>query len=294
MLPRTMGLLDALLARLTPRRASAAPAPAASTNEADVRALLEALAPWRERHARPAWQPRVEDGPGAPAGSRFGGLPWLPEGGAHPRCGHCGAPLRLLVQLDLGALPAEARGALGTGLLQAFYCERDACEQACDGWAPFSQAHHVRVLVPGPGGLAAPAGHPFPARAIVGWERLLDLPAPEEHRDEGLALDYDLEANTVRVRCAEVGLDVGPFALAALEDEEVLGRAAAGDKLLGWPAWVQGVEYPACPRCARQMELVFQLDSEDHLPHMWGDAGVAHVTRCPDHPDVLTLAWACS
>jgi uncharacterized protein YwqG len=41
------------------------------------------------------------------------------------------------------------------------------------------------------------------------------------------------------------------------------------------------------------MEYVFQIDSEDNLPLMWGDMGTAHVTRCPTHREVLALGWAC-
>jgi uncharacterized protein YwqG len=74
---------------------------------------------------------------------------------------------------------------------------------------------------------------------------------------------------------------------------ETISAAAAGDKLGGWPHWIQGVEYPSCPRCAARMALVFQLDSNDNLDFMFGDAGVAHVTQCPQHPDVVALAWAC-
>ena len=67
-----------------------------------------------------------------------------------------------------------------------------------------------------------------------------------------------------------------------------------GEKLGGWPAWIQGIEYPSCPLCDTQMALVLQVDSEKHVAMMWGDMGIGHVTQCPNHPDVLTFAWACS
>jgi len=57
--------------------------------------------------------------------------------------------------------------------------------------------------------------------------------------------------------------------------------------------WIQGIEYPTCPRCSTRMALVFQLDSEDNLDFVFGDSGVAHVTQCPQHPDVVAFAWAC-
>jgi hypothetical protein len=215
----------------------------------------------------------------------------------HPCCGNCGLPLRLLIQLNLGKLPEEAKEKLGgKGHLQAFYCESKACESACLADRPFSKAHHVRVVTPGPGRgvLAARVGTPFPPKAIVAWKRVKDLPSGQEHEELGLVVESHLAAGTVRVRCALVGLDTGPQRALQGFDEESVARARPKDKLLGWPCWVQNVEYPTCPRCSRLMEHVLQLDSKDHLPWMLGDAGTAHVTRCPEHTDVLTLAWACS
>ena len=66
-----------------------------------------------------------------------------------------------------------------------------------------------------------------------------------------------------------------------------------GDKLGGWPYWVQGPELPQCPECSETMALVFQLDSEDNVPHMFGDAGIGHILQCPDHPEQLSWGWAC-
>ena len=36
-----------------------------------------------------------------------------------------------------------------------------------------------------------------------------------------------------------------------------------------------------------------QLDSEDNVPHMFGDAGIGHILQCPDHPEQLSWGWAC-
>jgi uncharacterized protein YwqG len=41
------------------------------------------------------------------------------------------------------------------------------------------------------------------------------------------------------------------------------------------------------------MRMVFQLDSEKSLPFMFGDAGIGHVTQCPDHLEVVAFGWAC-
>ena len=56
---------------------------------------------------------------------------------------------------------------------------------------------------------------------------------------------------------------------------------------------------PATHRCcdenvAETIAVALQLDSNDNVPHMFGDVGCGHIMQCPDHPDVLTFAWACS
>jgi hypothetical protein len=38
---------------------------------------------------------------------------------------------------------------------------------------------------------------------------------------------------------------------------------------------------------------VFQIDSEDNLPYMFGDVGCAHITQCPEHKEVVAFGWAC-
>jgi uncharacterized protein YwqG len=111
----------------------------------------------------------------------------------------------------------------------------------------------------------------FPARRIVGWAPTADLPNGEELGYAGVELEED-------------------------EEEALMERdfPRSGEKLLGWPYWVQGVEYPKCRTCGREMALLFQVDSERNLPYMFGDAGVGHVTQCPQHHAELAFGWACS
>jgi uncharacterized protein YwqG len=131
----------------------------------------------------------------------------------------------------------------------------------------------------------------FPAKRIIDWKTFIDLPKPSEHEELGLKYTYDHKAGTVDLACEELGLrfeDIRDRSLA-----ENIANSELGDKLAGWPAWVQDVEYPLCPRCGRRMVLVFQVDSEDHIPFMFGDVGCGHVTQCPEHKDVVAFGWAC-
>lgn len=68
----------------------------------------------------------------------------------------------------------------------------------------------------------------------------------------------------------------------------------AKDKLYGWPYWIQSVEYPFDRKTESQMQLLFQFDSEDNLPYMFGDAGIGHLTQSPDNDKELGFGWACS
>src|SRR5205085_9692765 len=109
----------------------------------------------------------------------------------------------------------------------------------------------------------------FPARTITGWKPVDDYPNWEE--------------------AEQLGLDLSDDEIEAIEEYYPI----SGDKLGGWPDWVQGVEYPACPSCGETMRLVFQIDSEDNLPYMFGDAGCGHITQCKTHKEQLAFGWAC-
>jgi len=112
------------------------------------------------------------------------------------------------------------------------------------------------------------------------------------HRELGVDYEYDFEARRVTVRCPELGVELRDVPI-DMGVEELVAKASPGDKPGGWPDWVQGAEYPACPTCGARMGLVFQLDSEDNLPTMFGDMGCGHVTQCSVHRDVLAFGWAC-
>jgi hypothetical protein len=208
----------------------------------------------------------------------------------------------LLLQLNLDELPEELGGCYGHGLLQLFYCTNLGadCEGELEGWEPFSDCHLLRVV--DPSAAPKPRVRPpnkdlWPGRAIKRWRRFDDLPEGMEHDELGLIYHDDFEANTTRIECPELGLVFDGLELEA-EDEEgrtieqAIGPCAEGDKLAGWPDWRQDVRYPNCPKCGKRMGLMFQLDSEDHLPFMFGRSGCGHITQCPEHKDVVAFGWA--
>jgi hypothetical protein len=281
------------------------PRPEAHPTITDARqSIIDKLEPWKLAQSRAAWRPIVTPGEPGDSVSKFCGAPWLMPDELVPNCTLCGRDLQLLVQLDLGAVPSETVGDFGAGVVQLFYCVGQQRGVPNDGkpecwaegaWEPFSNvASRVRVV---PRRALAPTPHPggapeFAATAITGWERFEDFPHPVDHEAAGLLRLYDFEARTVTLRCPSVGLD----ATIGIDDLQVedIAMAAEKDKLNGWPCWVQGNEQPACPTCGTAMTVLFQVDSDDHVPYMFGDMGIGHITQCPTHPDTVAFGWACS
>ena len=268
--------------------------------------VLAQLQPWRSRHQRPAWLPQVIDGDGPVTASKFAGAPALVPGEPWPTCGWCRRPLTFFLQLNLGHVPAALEQCFGTGLLQLFYCL--AC---ADNWRASPDNQLVRVvpvstllgiqrplpLIPSGTDIVPPArvgpanAEHFPPKTIVGWEQIIDFPHPPDHRDLDLSYTYDHAAGTARLDCPELGLSIDEIRDPYLA--ETIGSAAPGDKLAGWPRWVQDIAYLACPECGERMRLVFQLDSNDNLPFMFGDLGIGHITQCPTHLRTVTFHWDC-
>ena len=235
--------------------------------------LERIVAPYKKM----AWFPKVEERQSDCSSSKFSGLPVLLNDESWPCCKYCDEPMQLFLQLNSKHLPVAAGTPFGEGILQVFYCTNfdKQCEVECEAFFPFSKSTLVRVLNPESGKLAGTTASPvkdaFPEKEIVGWEVRVDYPNGEELVELGCSLTDEQ---------SELLYD--------------LDFPLPKDKLLGWPCWIQGVEYPDCPECGKRMKLIFQIDSEDNLPYMFGDVGCSHVTQCEDHKDKMAIAWACS
>lgn len=113
----------------------------------------------------------------------------------------------------------------------------------------------------------------------------------------GLEFKYHPKQQSTSLTCASIGLElshISSYDQYGRELAETISPCAPNDKLLGWPNWVQGVEYPSCTKCDATMRHLFQIDSEQNVAHMFGDAGRGHITQCPNHPNILAFSWACS
>lgn len=259
---------------------------------------------------RPACKPIVSEGDSNLRTSKFGGKPWLSAGEQWPSCPNCGNPMRFFFQLNLQELPAELDEKFGKGMLQLFYCtnevtiDHDSCstpsvikignvlegtvryveDRTCDiecfGWQPFSSCQLVRIVQAD--GLPAEFEIPragesmsklhegeFPPKSIVDWQEVDDYPVWEDIEIRGISIESN-DSEFVR--------DIGMY--------------PQRDKLAGWPGWVQGDECPDCPICHQKMEqLIFELESDDNIPFLWGDVGAGYILQCPEHKEQVAFLW---
>jgi uncharacterized protein YwqG len=251
--------------------------PAASNNypeiKPDMELLKQKLLAQLEPFKKTAYIPTTERvGRTFSTDSKIGGLPYLRNSGDWPICANCGNQMQLFLQLNLNELPIDAENSL----IQLFYCtnEDPLCENDCESYSPFSQNVVCRKIQVenAPVEIAPTLADLFVEKRIIGWVPVDDYP----HYDELADLGLDIDVNDYEI----------------LEVEEV-GIPKAGDKLFGWPHWVQSVEYPFDRKTGSQMNLLFQLDSEVNLPYMFGDCGVGHLTQSPDDENELAFGWAC-
>ena len=252
--------------------------------------IKSAFAKWNADHKRDAWRVLI-DNANEDSLSWFGGSPSASDDFEWPDCAQCKKQMQFFLQLDLASLPSSFDTPLTDGVLQLFYCSSD--DGMCDTWEAFSGTHELRIVQRSESQTSQPAAiTPFAKSVIAGWELIADAPSPAEHEDLGIEYDYDFSKNIVSVAASGYGINLRNLNL-DLNVAETISESHSGDKLGGWPAWVQGPEYPSCTECNEPMSLLFQIDSNDNLDYMFGDVGCAHITQCRKHPQVLAFAWAC-
>lgn len=217
-----------------------------------------------------AYIPVVEKGDGDVRLSKFCGTPLVSKEHPWPKCSHCQNPMSLFLQLNLQTLPDELQGEYGEGLLQLFYCTEHECEYEGEY---LGSSYVVRIIDKNEEADASVVvGSTFTSKMITGWEVRDDYPDTEEMQDQ------------------KPQISLGDGERSVFSD---LDYPLEVDKLAGWPAWVQSIAYPSCPKCKSTMRSIFQLASNDNISHYFGDNGRGHITQCPKHKNVLDFHWDC-
>ena len=194
-----------------------------------------------------------------------------------------------MLQLNLSRLPEPLVGRFGEGLLQLFMCP----DEHCHGVRAFKGSNVVRLIQPhGTASGTPPAdSDPYPAKIITGWSQIEEYPHPEEAVHGGFWPLFESEYEFDEDESDE-------FDLSAECDDmhselNLKYPCHEGDKLAGWPGWMNAPMYPDCPRCMQRMQFVVQIDTHNNLAHQFGDNGIGYVTQCPAHTDVLAFGSSC-
>jgi hypothetical protein len=214
------------------------------------------LASQLESLRRVCFEPLLEAGDGSPADPKMGGTPL----GDPPVCKGCKQTMVLLLQLDPRLLP-EGAPLAGKVPVQIFHCGRNDCDYGDVTFAPGGTGVVLRAAKESkkPRGAVAKGQ----ASRIVGWKATSDLPGGGDV--DGLELD----AKQLRLMRSE--------------------RSREGDKLGGYPSWIQSPNTPSCPTCDQPMRFVFQLTAR--LVD-FGDSGLGYVHQCAKHPAKLAFSWS--
>ncbi len=217
-----------------------------------------------------------------PLASRVGGFPTLPEGFSLPQNSQV-RPLRFLAQINFEEMPALV-GFPAQGLLQFYVAD-----------TTLYGVDYDRPTVPDGFRLLYFKDLPRPPYADIEG---LQLPEPECFPIRGYqSVGLNFEPQSIPVS----GADYRASSLGFENDDDSDTYwdcfPGEGHRLGGYPGFSQDD-----PRASREelrdYELLFQLDSDDALNLMWGDAGIANffiqseALRNADFSDVMYY-WEC-
>lgn len=250
---------------------------------------------WLDGLKRPAWIPIVSDGDSGVTASKFSGVPWLADDEEWPTCGECNNSLHLLLQLNLDNLPKELGENFGSGLLQFFFCTRDDCLPSGFG-SECSPTALLRIVQPVEKKLGTTVPRfnddnprAFSAKTIRGWRKQDDRPTNKEYEESAVNVTNWFD------RGIDQWLQVthAPLAIkgdVAYDDFKQLHDCYEGDKLAGWPCWVQGRAYPRCSICDQPMRThLFTITFGNNLSYSPGDGDKCYIFQCSNHKNVLAF-----
>jgi predicted DNA-binding WGR domain protein len=257
----------------------------------DVPGPLDREQRLRREYGRVAYVPSVVDcEDDARDGSKFGGAPWIAPGDLWPLCERCGDPLPLYFQLRRDEVPAESRWAFRDEGLQVFACDECVFRSPHEGLL----LRHVSLHGVGRDPQES-LGDGFRIDRQVATEVLRATWIIRRTTTRG-KIDQDVCIAWPKriagwVPTADIRRDVDDDVAEELYELEV--HCLRGDKLGGWPDWVDEPTVAACATCRHDMDYFFQVDSDCNLPVIFGDAGTAWVFVCRECARGA-LRWQCT
>ncbi len=224
-------------------------------------------------------------------GTRYGGRPSRTKLRDWPRCGACKKSMTFLFQIDLAELDLEQKR---TNLVQLFMCASDRCalRESAHINEPFSPGTRV-IISPEDSRKMSEEGFPNDIQevpnlfVVADWKRISDYPNLIEMETLGLAAP-------VLGRGPGPVLGRGPRGPGEAiyrfrgenvnqEVKDLQKKTSSGDKALGWPVWIQEVEYPHCETCQKPMELLYQIVDQLFIDFGFSPGAAGFLFWCSEH-----------
>lgn len=201
--------------------------------------------------------------------SKFGGFPYLPKNAGHP-IDENGVNMKLLAQINFIEIPS-LEGFPENGILQIFLSASDDV-YGLDfddpaGQKNFRILYHDEILTP---------------EEIVTDFSYLDLREDDDFPLEGEAvLSFEKTSETVSssdFRYERADIDTDEVTEDGTDIEDIMWEALSGEghKLGGYPFFTQNDPREDDKAFRNHLITLIQIDTDDHIDLMWGDAGVAN------------------
>jgi hypothetical protein len=273
---------------------------------------------------RSTWKPVVQEEESPVDASKASGKAWFALGEIWPTCPNCQKPMRLVLQLNLQALPPSLNQQFGEGLLQLFCCESGFeihtgryIQTLSDGMRSETQvtdyindvgetateifelddSEATETAIPEIYSCQLWACNAFSssqvARIVQPQGSSANVPVPVMEKDFPVKQIAGWQESQEYPHITE--LETFDIVLNEQEIELLLQSkldAQVGDKLSGWVSWAQTVDYPSCPICNQAMnQLIFQLESDHstNFPYPHDGLGVGYLVQCPNHREQVTF-----
>lgn len=213
------------------------------------------------------------------AETRFAGPAYAEEGEVEPVCPVCGERLSFVFQF----YQASDRKALSTPpLLVFYYCFK--CTPIGNENEDPGQWLIKTYQTPAPEKFVGDAGLDDSFLAFsCRTEKVKVLPdyeSIEEKYPEIAAICEGIDGDDPVSVYEDAGVEIG----CAMEPFTSIG---------GYPIWIQGETERRCKICKKQMEFIGQIDSQQEVQLMWGDAGCVYLFQCHEHHDQFGMEMQC-
>jgi hypothetical protein len=283
----------------------------------DVEAKLAGL-------KRSTWKPVVQEGESPVDASKTSGKAWFAPGETWPTCPNCQKPMRLVLQLNLQALPTPLNQQFGEGLLQLFCCESDfeihtgryiqtlsgsvrseaqvvgyinAAGETVTEIFELDDSEVTETAIPEIYSCRLWACNTFSSSQLTqivlpqGSSADVPVPAMEEDFPAKCIVGWQESQEYPQIDELASGIVLNDQETELVLQSELYPQI--GDKLGGWVSWAQTVDYPSCPICHQAMnQLIFQFEESTdstNFPYPHDGLGVGYLVQCPEHREQLTF-----